>query len=354
MNMHGIGIWGAGHTAMDHLVAYLAQPDCRVVAIGSLSLADAQVLASHFGLECACYSDYDAFLAHPGLEIISICTPHYIHPENAIAGLQAGKHLYVEKPICVTLADLYEIRQAVQSTGLKLVTGFVVRWIPLVMRLRELVHSGVFGEIRVVDVDFWHSRQRPSYYRRRATGGSAMLLGGCHAVDTAMFLTGSTPVEIVARSVQIGTDSEDTYEFDCAEVCLVRYSTGAIGRISAVVNGHMPYQFNIDLLGDTGTARNNRIFLREDTEETGFRTLSDAGIENAKATRLPYDGVIRQLLDSIESKTDPDVGIEQAVRTHELCFGAMLSERTGHPVTLPLSEQDQQRIHQLQKEINTL
>jgi len=353
MDTHGIGIWGAGSTASGHLTAYLAQTDCRIAAIGSLYLRDAEALAERFGVKCACYTDYDAFLAHPGLDIVSVCTPHQLHTRNAIAAAQAGKHVYVEKPIAVNLADLYAIRQAVRDTGVRTVTGFVVRWIPLVTRLYELVRGGMLGDLRVVDVDYWHSRRRPAFYRHRATGGSAMLLGGCHAVDTAMFLMSASPVEVVARSVQIGAEPDDEYDFDCAELCLVRYSNGAIGRVSAVVKGHMPYQFNIDLLGDRGIARNNRVFLQEDMEQTGFRILSEPGPESAKAEGLPYGGLIRHFLDCIEADREPDVSVEHAVRVHEVCFAALLSESTGRPVTLPLSDGDQSAIHDLLKWENT-
>ncbi len=349
MRTFGVGIWGAGLTGGDHLAAYLAQASCRVVAIGSLFRSDAEALAARFAVDCACYTDYDAFLAHPGLDIVSVCTPHHLHADNTIAAARAGKHIYVEKPIAVTLAELYAMRQAVRESGVRAVTGFVVRWIPLVARLHELVRSGALGDVRIVDIDFWHSRRRPVEYRRRATGGSAMLLGGCHAVDTAMFLTGAYPVEIVARSVQIGVEPGDEYEFDCAEMCLVQYSNGAIGRLSAVIKGHMPYQFNIDLLGDSGTIRNNRVFLQDDTDQTGFRMLSEPDPESAKVMGLPYQGLIRHLLDCIESKTEPDVGIEHAARVHEVCFAALLSEQTGRPVILPLGERDQSAVHDLLK-----
>ncbi|MCB8924038.1 MAG: Gfo/Idh/MocA family oxidoreductase [Ardenticatenaceae bacterium] len=349
MATYGIGIWGAGATGGDHLAAYLAQANCHVVAIGSLNLTDARNLANRFGVKCTCYTDYSLFLSHPGLDVVSICTPHHLHADNTIEAAQAGKHVYVEKPVAVTLSSLYAMRQAVRDTGVFTVSGFVVRWIPLVERLHQLVREGALGELRVVDVDYWHSRRRPVEYRRRVTGGSAMLLGGCHAIDTAMFLTDAEPVEVVARSVQIGAESGDEYEFDCAELCLVRYSNNAIGRISAVVKGHMPYQFNIDLLGNNGTARNNCIFLQEDTEQTGFQKISESGPERAKAEGLPYQKLIRYFLSCIESKTEPSINLEHAVQVHEVCFAALLSESTGSPVSLPLNERDQLAIHNLLK-----
>ena len=253
MATYGVGIWGAGWVASGHLAGYLAQPECRIVAIGSRRLESARSLAERFKLDCALYADYPAFLAHSGLDVVSICTPHHLHPSNTIEAARAGKHIFVEKPIALTLADLYAMRDAVRRAGVRTAVGFVVRWTLLAMRLRQMIKERALGRVFLVDVDYWHSRKRPETYRRRATGGSALLLGGCHAIDAARFLLGADPVEVTARSAQVPGPPDDAYEFDCVEACLVCYSSGAVGRISAVVKGHLPYQFNIDILGDRGT-----------------------------------------------------------------------------------------------------
>jgi predicted dehydrogenase len=236
---------------------------------------------------------------------------------------------------------------AVRRAGVRTAVGFVVRWTPLVTRMREMVREGALGQIFMVDVDYWHSRVRPEQYRRRATGGSALLLGGCHAIDAARYITGLDPVEVTARSIQVPTSPDEPYEFDCVEACLVRYSNGAVGRISAVVKGHFPYQFNIDLLGDRGTVRNNRVFIQGDAESQGFRSLPEPGPDSGEVGHHPFGDLIRHFLECIAAGEETRVGVEQAVLTHELCFAAMVSEQTGQPVRLPLAERDQQAIHSL-------
>jgi predicted dehydrogenase len=173
------------------------------------------------------------------------------------------------------------------------------------------------------------------------------LLGGCHAIDAARYITGLDPVEVTARSVQIPGPPEEAYEFDCVEACLIRYTNGAIGRISAVVKGHLPYQFNIDVLGENGTIRNNRIFLAEDSESTGFRILSEPGPDSGDVAHHPFSGLIRHFLDCIAAGCETEVSVAQTVLTHEVCFGAFLSEKTGRSITLPLSSEDRRAIAQL-------
>jgi predicted dehydrogenase len=293
------------------------------------------------------YDDLGAMLAHPGLDVISICTPHHLHPENTVQAAKAGKHIFVEKPIALQPSDLYAMRDAVREAGVRTAVGFVVRWTPLAQRLHRFVQAGELGRIFLADVDYWHSRVRPELYRRRATGGSALLLGGCHAIDTARYLTGLDPVEVTARSVQISGPPEDAYEFDCVETCLIRYTNGAVGRISAVVKGHLPYQFNIDILGDKGAIRNNRVFLTGDAEAAGFRQLPDPGPDSGDVAHHPFSGLIRHFLDCIAAGRETEVSVAQAVLTHEVCFAAYLSEQTGRPVPLPLSPDDQREFAQL-------
>jgi len=345
MGIYGVGIWGAGWVAGGHLAGYLAQPECRIAAIGSRRLESARSLAERFKLDCPLYTDYSAFLAQSGLDVVSICTPHYLHPSNTIEAARAGKHIFVEKPIALTLADLYAMRDAVRRAGVRTAVGFVVRWTPLAARFRQMIIDGDLGQVFMLDVDYWHSRRRPESYRRRATGGTALLLGGCHAIDAARFLLGADPVEVTARSVQVSGPPNDAYEFDCVEACLVRYSSGAVGRISAVVKGHLPYQFNIDILGDRGTVRNNRVFLQGDSEAEGFRRLTEPGPDSGDVGHHPFGGLIRHFIDCITSGQETTISVENAILTHEFCFAALLSERTGATVKLPLGEADQRSIH---------
>jgi len=348
MAQFGVGIWGAGWVSHGHLTGYLAQPDCVVVAVGSRRRASAESLAEKNGVSCSVYDDFGAFLAHPGLHVISICTPHHLHPENTIQAAKAGKHIFVEKPIALNPTDLYAMRDAVQAAQVRTAVGFVVRWTPLAQRLRALIESKAVGRIFLADVDYWHSRVgRPEPYRRRVTGGSALLLGGCHAIDAARYITGLDPVEVTARSVQVAGPPDDSYEFDCVEACLIRYSNGAVGRISSVIKGHLPYQFNIDILGDKGAIRNNRVFLSSDSERSGFRHLSEPGPDSGDVAHHPFSGLIRHFLDCIAAGKETEVSVAEAVLTHEVCFAALLSERTGRPVPLPLNFEDRRAVTDL-------
>src|SRR4051812_13957999 len=97
----GVAIQGAGTVATEHLKAYLNNPHCRVVAIGSRTRAGAEAKARQLGLDpstIGLYEHLDDLLAHPGLDALSICTPHARHAQETIAAAKAGKHVLIEKP----------------------------------------------------------------------------------------------------------------------------------------------------------------------------------------------------------------------------------------------------------------
>src|SRR5437867_12146572 len=135
----GVAIQGAGNVATEHIRAYQRNPRTEVVAIGSRREEGARAKAAQMGLECAIYTDYEALLAHPGVDIVSICTPHDRHAIETIGAARAGKHLLIEKPVAVQPPELRAMPDAVRAAGLKGVVSFVLRWNALVLTLKSLL-----------------------------------------------------------------------------------------------------------------------------------------------------------------------------------------------------------------------
>ena len=274
-NQVGIGIWGAGWVAGAHAEAYESTPGCEIVAIGSRRRESAVNLAGARGLDCRIYTDYADFLSDPDLDAVSICTPNGLHAPNAVDGAQAGKHLFIEKPVALKPEDLARMREAVSAAGIVTSVGFVSRGNPLVRRMHEIVQSGALGEIYMIDADYWHSRLgRPDYYKTAEEAGNAYMVGGVHAVDAVRFITGLDITAVCAASTQIGSAAAEGYEMHAADALLVKYSNGAVGRVSAAIHGHMPYQVNLDILGDRGVIRNDRVFTQR---KRGRRSVHGPG-----------------------------------------------------------------------------
>src|SRR5436309_4718226 len=103
MANHGFGIVGCGMIAEFHARAIAEIPDARLVAAFSRSGSNGAKVAALAVGECRVYDDLDAMLAHPGLDVVCVCTPSGAHLDPAVAAARAGKHVVVEKPLGVTL-----------------------------------------------------------------------------------------------------------------------------------------------------------------------------------------------------------------------------------------------------------
>ena len=186
----GVLIHGAGWVSGEHIRAFNQNPHTRVVAISSRKLESCQKRAEEAGLEdVAFYTDYEKALAHEGVDIVSVCTPQQLHPENTIAAAEAGKHVVIEKAIATNVKDMRAMADAVKKAGVKTVVSFVLRWNPLFDTLKALIADDAVGDVFYTEADYQHdiSSWWTGYEegRTKALGVNANLVTGCHALDAA-------------------------------------------------------------------------------------------------------------------------------------------------------------------------
>lgn len=336
----GCAIHGAGWVAGEHLKAYRANPHCEVVAVSSRRAEGARQCAAYAGCgEAAIYTSLDDLLADDRVDVVSICTPHDLHASEAIRAVGAGKHVLIEKPLCTSVEDMRAMRDAVRAAGVKTLVSFCLRWNPLFHNIRCLLDQGAIGRVFYAEVDYWNgitpSYAGYSWIITRRQGGSALLAAGCHAVDALRYFVGSEAVEVSAYSVPASSDTP--WEYDPTMVLTVRFANGAVGKVSACLDTPIPYSFNINLLGSEGAIRNDRVFsTRLFPHQTDYATVPTIQPTTRDVTHHPFVAEVAALVDAIrlDHRALPD--LEDAVRTHEICFGAAQSAETGRPVALPL------------------
>ena len=337
----GVGIHGAGWVGGEHLNAYMANPHCEVVAVCSRKEASARAAAEKCGAPNAkIYTDYDSFLADPDLQAFSICTPSDLHVDEGVAAAQAGKHFIMEKPMALEVGGIYALRDAVREAGVKTVVSFVLHWCPSLINAKRMIEAGAIGDIFYVETDYWHGVD--DWYPgwewciTKKQGGSSFLFGGCHAVDAARWLTGLDIVEVAA----FGGGWDDRYEYPATAVGIVKYSNGAVGKISSSIDLISPYQFNIDILGDQGTIRDNKLWSRVLAPEADSWTVTPAILpDSGDVEHHPFEGEVAHFVDCILNDVESDVNIEDAVNTHDACVAMDMSiEQDGATVKLPLKD----------------
>lgn len=336
MKKLGVAVHGAGWVAGEHIKSYLKNPHTVITAICSRTRESAEARAREAGLtDVIVTTDYDDLLKHPCVEAISLCTPPNLHPEETIRAAEAGKHLIIEKAAANNVKSLRAMTAAVRKSGVKTTVSFVLRWNPEFLWIDRMLEARAIGPIFHAEVDYWHNIG-PQYKQyawnvKKEIAGSVFLSAGCHAVDALRHFVGQEVVEVMAY----GNKRNPDYEYDTNVVGIVKFADGATGKVSASFDVRSPYAFNIDLLGDKGTIRDNHIYAKEFfAGQTDWVTVPTVRPDSGDVTHHPFDGEIDHFVQCVLEDRESFVNLDEAAKTHEVCFALDRSAAEGRPVRI--------------------
>ncbi len=332
----GVAVHGAGWVSGEHIKAYETNPHTKVVAVCSRKRESAEARAKEAGLtDVRIYDDYSQLLKDPEVQAVSLCTPPNLHPEETIAAAQAGKHLIIEKAVANDIHSLRAMQKAVREAGVKTVISFVLRWNPQFLWVERMLQEGAIGNIFYAEVDYWH-RIGPWYKQyewniKRDIARSAFLSAGCHAVDAMRWFVADEVEEVCAYSNKINPE----YEYDTNVVGVLKFKGGAIGKLSASFEIRAPYQFNVDLLGDKGTIRDNRIMAQEFFGgQMDWIEVPTIRPDSGDVRHHPFQGEVDHFVECILQDRESYVNLEDAAKTHEICYAMDMSAEEGRPVKM--------------------
>lgn len=334
----GVAIHGAGWVASAHARSWQRNPHCRIISVGSRRRETAARLVGEMGLDCDIHERFEDALNDPRVHIVNISGPNHVHTEQGIAAANAGKHILMEKPMCLSMRENRLLRDAVAASGVRSVVSFVARWNPLVENLKSLLSTGAIGKLVHIEVNYWHEIgpwwQGFEWARTKAMGGSATLAAGCHALDLLRWLAGDEVIEVSA----FGNNRRDLFEYTPNVAAVLKLRGGAIGSASTLFDGELPYQFDIDLVGTEGTLRNNRVWSRRlFPGQSGWTTMNATGMDSGDVHHHPFDAEINHFVDCILQDRESHASIADAYLSHELCLAIDRSlAEGGQPVRLPL------------------
>ncbi len=196
-----VAVVGVGRMGRHHARNYTELPGVDLVAVADPDPGSADLARRY---RCRHYTTVDALLRSERLDAVSVCVPTRLHPEVAIACLEAGAHTLVEKPIAATLAGASAILDAAARTGRVLMVGHVERFNPAVRALKRLIAEGGLGTLLML-----HS-QRLGVLPGRAPDANVIVDIGVHDLDLANYLVGTTPDTLVANGGRsLCADCED-------------------------------------------------------------------------------------------------------------------------------------------------
>lgn len=359
----GVGVCGIGWCASQHISAFLKNPRAAVTVLCGRDEGRTRENLAKYRLtlpDARITTRFEDLLAAPDVDIISITTPNHLHAEQAVAAARAGKHIVLEKPTALDVAELVRVRDAVRTAGVRTIVSFELRYNPFLKFARWLRESGWLGEVRFARTQYlshvtdWYSGW--DWVRRRESGRSHLLAAGCHAVDALRWCSGLEAVEVSA----FHTHFTAGYEWPTSIIVNLRLEEKALGHVTSSTDFKLPYTFGVELMGDRATLRQD--LLQSLDEEMDLEALARenpiAGVTlertadglgraavrvqcampgSADVSHHPFQAEIDELVTCIIEGRETSISVFDAQKTMEICLAADRSaELGGRPVALPL------------------
>ena len=327
----GVAVVGLG-VGEQHLRAYLGQNACRLRWVYDTDETRSQEIVRTYGVGTQAI-DYNQVLDDPKTAIVSIASYDDAHAEQVVAALEAGKHVFVEKPLCRTPDELEKIRTAWMSNReCHLRSNLVLRAAPLYRWLRDAIQNDVVGDVYALDGDYLYGRLEKitKGWRKNVSDYSVMQGGGVHMVDLMLWLTGQRPAAVFSSGNRISTVGTE-FQFSDYVVANYSFDSGLIGRISANFGCMHRHQHVLRVFGTKAS------FVYDDQGPRLYETRDPSdGPKRISENPLPVDkgDLIPGFVRSILGNDDPALAVYREFSLIQTCLSADLSLRRGEEVHL--------------------
>ncbi len=238
------GVLGTGRIASSFAQAMKVVPDAEIIGVGSRSMESARRFSTEHEIPLA-LEGYKALAEHPDVEVIYIATPHAMHKDNISLCLNAGKAVLCEKPFTINASEAVSVIKLAQSRNLFLMEAMWTRYIPSIVKLRELLAEQVIGDVQIMLAGgAFMPEFDPDFYLFDAQlGGGVLLDAGVYLISMASMLFGKpSAIRALASLGKTGVDEHDAY--------LLQHDNGALANLYVSLHGQSSP--DLTLLGSKG------------------------------------------------------------------------------------------------------
>ena len=231
------GILGTGNIAHKFAEALSVLDDAELVSVGSRSQESADKFAGEFDVANA-HSSYEALVNDPEVDVIYISTPHPYHFENTMLCLHNGKNVLCEKPFALNEGQVQKMIDKAKENDLFLMEAMWMAYFPAIAKIRELIASGIIGDVKLVDVKFcfrcgWNPEHR---LLNKDLGGGALLDVGVYTLAFNQLIYGKEPVDIATLPVMGDTGVDEMGSI------ILSYEEGALSVLTSAVRLNTPHE----------------------------------------------------------------------------------------------------------------
>jgi myo-inositol 2-dehydrogenase/D-chiro-inositol 1-dehydrogenase/scyllo-inositol 2-dehydrogenase (NAD+) len=282
-------------------------------------------------------ADYRDAVARPDVDAVVIVTPTFLHCEIAVAAAEHGKHVFLEKPMAVTVDECQRILAAVRRAGVKLQIGFMRRFDDGFRHAKEIVDSGELGRVMKIK-STGRGPGLPSAWMfdlKKSNGIIAEV--NSHDLDSLRWFTGSEPVRVYAEAANFKcADAREKHpDFYDNILATFRLEDGTLGEVDGTCPCHYGYDARVEILCEKGL-----VMVGHVAEQTASKVTIDGAVVGraVKSWRNlfkdAYLAEMEHFVRCIERNEKPAVTGHDGLRAVEMVLAANQSLRTGGPVEM--------------------
>ena len=304
------GVIGLG-VGERHVVGYDRHPQCQVKVLCDLNPEVLNKVGErHKGKELT--SDPASVLEDPNIDVVSIASYDNSHERQVVQALQKGKHVFVEKPLCLTSRELENIVRTLNAyPSLKLSSNLILRKSPRFMELKNRIESGDFGEIYHFEgsYDYGRLRKLTHGWRGKTPNYSVTHGGGIHVIDLVVWLSGKKVATVQGAGNKIPTKGS-IFEGPSLTSAILQFEDGSTAQITSNYASVTPHHHKISVYGTRCTfeqSHQGAVYIKSREPEVAPELVSS-----------PYPGadksdLLHNFIDSILGETEPQVSKQEVV-----------------------------------------
>ena len=340
----GVGIIGSQFISTIHAEALRAYPHAEIRAVASPTPGHSQAFAERLAIPHH-LTDYKKMLAMPEIDMVVVGVPNDLHHRITLDAAAAGKHVVMEKPFCLNLAQADEMIAACRQAKVKLMYAEELCFVPKYVRLKQLLDSGALGKPTLVKQSEKHDGPHaPHFWDVERSGGGVMMDMGCHGIEFFRWMLNRPKVKSVYAQMSTSVHWDKTRGEDNA-ILILEFEGGvtAMAEESWTKMGGMDDRAEVH--GSQGVAYAD--LLHGNAIETYSAGGYDYAVEKAGSTKgwsftiyeeawnYGFHGEMAHFVDCVQNDRKPLVTGEDGRAVLEVIFAAYESAREGRKVALP-------------------
>ncbi|MDB6095005.1 MAG: gfo/Idh/MocA family oxidoreductase [Verrucomicrobia bacterium] len=339
-----VGLVGSQFISSIHAESLLQCPHAKLIGVASPNREHVEAFARKFGIAQA-YTDYRELLQQSDLDMIVVGIPNHLHCQVVLDAAAAGKHVVIEKPLCLNLAEADRMIQACHDAGVKLMYAEELCFAPKYVRLKQLLDSGALGRPTLLKQTEKHDGPHAAHFWdvTRSGGGVTMDMG-CHGIEFFRWMLGRPPVKSVYAHLTTQVHGDKTQGDDNA-VIIVEFQDGTIGIAEESWTKLGGMDDRAEVYGSEGVAYAD--LLHGNSIETYSMKGYAYAVEKAGSTQgwsftifeeawnYGFPQEMAHFVDCVRFDRKPEVTGEDGRAVLGVIFAAYESARTGRKVSMP-------------------